>query len=402
MRGRAGFAVAGLLLPLLASACSTSSGGGGNYAGKTIVIGVVLSEQGPGDIYAPSQRRGIDLAREVVNKDGVLGASLDIQVVEDGSDRDTGAKKFQELIEQKKVYGLVGPTLTNTATAAHPVANTAKVPVIAISNTGPGTVGTCAYPCSYVFRDSLGEAAAVPNNVKYAFTSSHPKKAVLMYENDDKSSFDGAVVFDQALKDNAIENLGPKNSNGPAGIQFSKAETRLDTLAAKARDLKPDVIALSTLGDIGGRLVAELRTAGYAGLLLGGNGFNSPAVAKAAGASGKDLQVASAYWLGSDNAANRKFVDAYREKYKEDPDQLAAQAYTAVLLFAEACRSAGLKFTDVAADRDQLRGALERVNVETPLGPFSFNGSHDVFQKVWINALDGKGGFANVSSAFAG
>jgi hypothetical protein len=73
-----------------------------------------------------------------------------------------------------------------------------------------------------------------------------------------------------------------------------------------------------------------------------------------------------------------------------------------VLLFAEAARSANLTFTDTAKDRAALRLALERVRVDTPLGAFSFTGAHDVHQPIWINAMDGKGSFTNVTSVAAG
>jgi hypothetical protein len=69
---------------------------------------------------------------------------------------------------------------------------------------------------------------------------------------------------------------------------------------------------------------------------------------------------------------------------------------------AEAARSAGLGLTDVAKDRAALRSALEAVSLATPLGKFSFTGAHDVQQPIWINAMDGKGGFVNVTSIPAG
>jgi branched-chain amino acid transport system substrate-binding protein len=119
-------------------------------------------------------------------------------------------------------------------------------------------------------------------------------------------------------------------------------------------------------------------------------------------------QAGSGYWLGNADAANQSFVDAYKAKYKDSngnrdlPDEVAAQAYSAVLLFAEAARNANLSFTDVAKDRAALRSALERVSLATPLGQFSFTGAHDAQQPIWINAMNGKGGFTNVTSIPAG
>src|SRR6266704_735534 len=43
-----------------------------------------------------------------------------------------------------------------------------RTPVTAPSNTRNRIVGTCPYSCTYIFRDSLGEAAAIPANLKVA------------------------------------------------------------------------------------------------------------------------------------------------------------------------------------------------------------------------------------------
>ena len=62
---------------------------------------------------------------------------------------------------------------------------------------------------------------------------------------------------------------------------------------------------------------------------------------------------------------------------------------------AEAAEEAGLGLSeqDVASDRKLLKGALERVHEETPLGDFSFTKDHDVVQPIWIVQMDGQGGF---------
>jgi len=39
---------------------------------------------------------------------------------------------------------------------------------------------------------------------------------------------------------------------------------------------------------------------------------------------------------------------------------------------------------------------MESVNIQTPLGPFQFTSDHDVKQTVWINQMDGAGGFTLV------
>ena len=87
---------------------------------------------------------------------------------------------------------------------------------------------------------------------------------------------------------------------------------------------------------------------------------------------------------------------AYKAEYNKDPDQFAAQGYSAIKILADSAGRANLTFTDLAGDRDKLRAAMESVNIQTPLGPFQFTASHDVKQTVWVIQMDGKGGFTLV------
>jgi branched-chain amino acid transport system substrate-binding protein len=60
-----------------------------------------------------------------------------------------------------------------------------------------------------------------------------------------------------------------------------------------------------------------------------------------------------------------------------DPDQFCAQAYTGVLVVAEAVRQSGMK-----GGREDVKAGFAKVKgLPTPLGPFSFlpnrDGSHE-------------------------
>lgn len=365
-----------------------------DYSGKTIQLGAVVSATGAGSLYGAQQKNGLQLAVDTINQaGGVKGARLALDVRDDASQQQQGVDAFKTQLETGKVLGIIGPSLTNTAIKAHPEANSRKTPVIALSSTGRGIVGSCPYPCDYIFRDSLGEAIAIPDDVKDARDRYHPRSAVVFYATDDRSSVDGAGLFQQAFADNGI--------GVPAGglLTFAKADTGFADVVTAALAKKADVWALSTpTGSLPG-LIAQARKQGYSGPLLGGDAFNSYVVAAQVGDAGKGAQSASGYFLGSDSGANRTFVAAYSARFKDDkgkplrPDEVAAQAYAAVLLFAEAAGKARLGFTDLAGDRARLRDALAGVSVDTPMGPLGFTSGHDVRQRVYVVAMNGKGGY---------
>jgi len=390
--------MASLVATFLVAACGSSGGGGGgsssnSYSGKTIQLGAILSITGAGGVYGPQSRDGMMLAVDQINQSGgVKGAQINLTVQDDTSDKPTSAAKAQTLIQQNNVLALLGPTLSNSAVGVHPLAESLKVPIVAVSTTGIHIVPDCNFPatapCQYVFRDSLGEETAIPDNIKSYANDQHPKTGVLLVAQDDKFSSDGGTIVQNTVGQYGINLLKV--------IKFNKGEADLSPYVTQAVQLKPDVIFITSLGNIPAKIMTGARNLAWQGQFLGGNGFNTAVVSAQAGAAGKGARSASAWYIGNTFPSNADFVSAYKTKYSKDPDQFAAQGYTGIKIIADAAKRANLTFTDIAGDRDKLRKALETVNIQTPLGQFQFTSTHDVKQTVWVIAMDGSGGFTLV------
>ena len=397
MRSAARGITIALALALAACGGTTSTGGGTatSYQGKTIQLGAILSLTGAGGVYGPSSKKGADLAVETINNSGgVNGAKIALDTRDDGSDKAQSAQVAQTLIQQGNLLALLGPTLSNSAVAVHPLAESFKIPILAVSTTGIHIVPDCNFPktdpCKYVFRDSLGEETAIPTNIKIYTAKAHPKTGVLMVANDDKFSRDGGTIVTNTVGQYGITLLDT--------IQFSKTTADFATPVTQAVSKKPDVIFITSLGGIPAKIMIEARKQGFTGQFLGGNGFNTAVVSKQAGSAGQGAESGSAWYLDNTFPSNAEFVSAYRAKYSSDPDQFAAQGYAAILILADAAKRANLTFSDVAGDRSKLRDAMETVNIQTPLGPFQFTSTHDVKQTVWVILMDGHGGFNLLAS----
>ncbi len=386
--------ILGLLAALVLMACGTTAGSGGSsYQGKTIKLGALLSITGAGGVYGPQSRDGMVLAVEQINgSGGVNGAQISLEVRDDASDKAQSSQQAQTMIQQDQLMALLGPTLSNSAVGVHPLAESLKTPILAVSTTGIHIVPDCnfptATPCKYVFRDSLGEQTAIPDNIKSYSGDKHPSTGVLLVAQDDKFSSDGGTIVQATV--------GQYNINLLKVIKFSKTEADLSPYVTQAVQLKPDVIFITSLGGIPAKIMIEARKQGWTGQFLGGNGFNTATVSKQAGSAGMGARSASAWYIGNTFASNADFVSAYRQKYGKDPDQFSAQGYAAIKIIADAASRAGLTFSDLPGDRDKLRAAMETVNIDTPLGPFQFTSNHDVKQTVWIIQMDGNGGFSLV------
>ena len=269
----------------------------------------------------------------------------------------------------------LGPTLSNTASAADPLAQQAKVPVLAISNTAPTGITDIG---NYIWRDSLTEAQVIPGAFKKAQEKLNFKTAGVLYGNDDVFTKAGYDVMQKALADLAVKVLGTQT--------FAKPDRDYNAQLTALIGLKPDVLVVSALADNASSIVAQARQRGWTGPILGGNGFNSPAFIKNAGAAAEGVMVGTSWNSLSQDPANQKFLEAMK-KGGVNPDQFSAQAYTGVIILAEAIKQAGGK-----TGREDIVAGLAKVkDLDTPLGKFSFTPGRDAQHEPSVQQVkDGK------------
>jgi branched-chain amino acid transport system substrate-binding protein len=371
------------------AAAATAAGSKQPWADKVITVGAVFSTTGIGASYGPQQTKGAQLAVSQINAaGGIKGADLHLVIDNDDSQPAQSALVMRSLITTQNVLAVLGPTFSNSAAAADPVANSLSTTVLAVSNTGPGIVGSCPYPCSWIYRDSIGDTSTIPANIGYYVKQAHPHAAAVIYPAADPFGVSTGQVAAQAFTADGVDQVSP----------VAVADlTSLSSPVQSALAVHPKVVAITASSTtVAGALIKELRDQGFKGQILGGNAFNSPAVAAAAGSAATGARSGAAWYLGNPSAVNRAFVSAYQKRYGTTPDQFAALAYTGVQLLARAARSAPLKFSSTSDDRLALENALAGVRMNTPLGPFHFTADHDVDQPIWLLAMNGKGGYGLV------
>ena len=365
-------------LSVVISACggtgdTTASGSASLGPLPDVKIGLATSKTGAANFYNPQQTNGAQLAVDQFNATGGFQngrQKIQLIVEDDGSTKDQGITVFKKFIEQDKVAAILGPTLSATAAGAHPVAQAASTPVIAISNTGIGIVGKCDYgPCDWIFRASLGEQSAVPETVKAATSKLGLKKVVIIY-GDGKFELDDLTIFKDAFKANGVT-VAKEIPYRATDVDFAPFVT-----AAKAES--PDAIVASSLAGPAGKILDEIAKQMPGKRVIGGNGLNSSALL--ANQNAGLIIVGTAWSKASTDKTNTDFIAAYKQAYAKDPDQFAAQSYTAMLALIDA-----MKRTSRMTDKAQVKTQLEAVrDLATPLGPFSFTPEHDVKQPTFV------------------
>jgi ABC-type branched-subunit amino acid transport system substrate-binding protein len=117
-------------LALVANHASVSADPG--VSADKIVFGQAAALEGPAAALGQDMRTGILAAFEEANKaGGVGGRKLELISKDDGYEPNKSIEMTKKLLEEDKVFGLIGPVGTPTTSATQPITAEAGVPFIA-------------------------------------------------------------------------------------------------------------------------------------------------------------------------------------------------------------------------------------------------------------------------------
>jgi branched-chain amino acid transport system substrate-binding protein len=332
----------------------------GSAHAAEIKIGAAEALSGPASQYGQSIKNGFQLAADEINAaGGVKGNKIALQFEDEAGKKEQAIDVFKKLIFQDKVLMLFGPTLSNSAQAADPIAQAAKVVVFGTSNTADGITSIG----DHVFRNSVTESDVLPETLRVAIKAASIKKVAVLYGNDDVFTKSGYDAFKKAL-----ENLKVPVTTTET---FAKGDVDFKAQLTKIKASGADAIVLSALIAEGAPIMVQARQLGIDLPVIGGNGMNSVKIFDLAKDKSDNLWVGSPWSLSSQTKENQHFVVAYTQKYKAAPDQFSAQAYDAMNIVATALGK--LKMSgNLEADRKALRDALPAVTHTGATGAFKF------------------------------
>jgi len=338
---------------------------GAAQAADPIKIGVAEALSGGAAQYGISIRNGFQMAADEINAaGGVNGSKIELVIEDEQGKKDEAINAFKKLIFQDKALMLFGPTLSNSAAAADPIAQAAHIVVFGTSNTADGitTIG------DHVFRNSVTEADVLPVTISVAAKVAKVKKVAVMYGNDDVFTKSGYDAFKKALEDQKMPVTTTET--------FAKGDVDFKAQLTKIKATNPDAVVLSALIAEGAPIMVQARQLGLNVPFIGGNGMNSVKIFDLAKGASDGLWVGSPWSIENRTPENNSFIIAYTKKYSAPPDQFAAQAYDAMHIATAALKKVKLS-GDLAKDREAVQAALPAVKWTGATGPFSFRRVND-------------------------
>ena len=328
-------------------------------------IGVAEALSGGAAQYGISIRNGFELAADEINAaGGINGNKITLVVEDEQGKKEEAINAFKKLIFQDKVLMLFGPTLSNSAQAADPIAQAAKIVVFGTSNTADGITSIG----DHVFRNSVTEADVLPATISTAVKHAHIKKVAVLYGNDDVFTKSGYDNFKKALEDLKVPVTTTES--------FAKGDVDFKAQLTKIKATNPDAIVLSALIAEGAPIMVQARQLGMKQPFIGGNGMNSVKIFDLAKGASDDLWVGSPWSIQNRTPLNNSFVVAYTQRFKGAPDQFSAQSYDAMHIAAAALKNVKLS-GDLNKDRAAVREALPAIKWTGATGAFSFRRAND-------------------------
>jgi branched-chain amino acid transport system substrate-binding protein len=336
----------GLLTVVLAGsvflAGCTKPAGDDAATADMIRIGEFASLTGSEAAFGQSSHKGTALAVEELNAaGGVLGKQIELITEDNRSTAGESATIVKKLITRDKVVAILGEVASSRSLEAAPRAQESQIPMISPSSTNPKVTETG----DYIFRVCFIDPFQGGLLAGYAQRKLNAKKVAILSDVSADYSIGLAKFFREAFVAGGGTIVSEQKYTG--GDKDFKAQLT----AIKAA--QPDVIMVPGYYSQVGLIVAQARQLGIKVPLIGGDGWEAPQLMQLAGAEALQNTYYSTHFSPeSTEPLAQKFVAAYKAKYNETPDAMAALGYDSAMVLADAIRRAG------TTDGPKLRDAL--------------------------------------------
>ncbi len=350
-----------------------------------ILFGQAAALAGPSSALGQGMRQGILAAFAEINaKGGVHGRKLELISRDDGYDPDRSVVQTTKLIEQDKVFALIGAVGTPTAAATVPIAQAMNVPFI-----GPfsGAAFLRAANLHNVVNIRASYAAEAEAWVKHLTEDRHVRSIAIFYQ-DDAFGRDGLAGVKAALD--------KRNMELTAEGTFERNTKAVGSAMRTLRRTEPEaVVMVGTYGPCA-EFIKLAHRAGFNPIFVNISFVGANALAKELGPEGNGVIVSQVVPFPWD--ASVKVVADYQAAEKAldpnlRPDFVSLEGYLSGRLVATVLEMAGPAPT--RAEMLRLIDDVGRFDISGDIMTFGAK-TQDVPPKVFLTVIQPDGTFKAV------
>jgi branched-chain amino acid transport system substrate-binding protein len=298
-----------------------------------ILIGTIQDLSGPLSGYGKQAKAGMEMAIAEINETGgIHGRKIKLLVEDSGYDPKKAVLAAQKLVNQDKIFMMLGHIGTAQNEAAMPVQFEKD-----IINFFPLTAARSMYEPFHRLKFSTLPTyyeqihSALPKLVR----QKNVTKVCAIYQDDDfglevlQGAEDGLKTRQMALADKA---------------SFKRGATDFSSQVAKMQASGCEMVVLGTIIRETVGTIATARKMGYSPVFLGSSAAYTDLIPKLGGKGMEGLyatMTAQIPYADDPNPRVRRWVSTYKTQFNEDPSTISVFGYTTINVFASAMRDAG-------------------------------------------------------------
>jgi branched-chain amino acid transport system substrate-binding protein len=355
---------------MLTFACSLPAAAEDGVTPDAIMFGQAAVLEGPASALGIGMRAGIGAAFDEANKKGgVHGRQLKLISVDDGYEPDKSIAATKKLIEEDKVFALVGPVGTPTSAAAQPIATAAKVPFIG-AFTGAGFLRNPKLENVINVRASYD--AETEAWVRHLTDDLKIKKIAIFYQ-DDAFGRAGLSGFKKAMDKRGMEIA--------AEGTFERNTVAVKSALLTLKRAEPEAVVMVGPYKPCAEFIKLARKLGFDPVFVNISFVGASALAKELGPDGKGVVVTQVVPFPWDTSL--KVVADYQAAIKGAPDFVSLEGYLVGRLAIAALEKIGREPTRdglIKAIKDT--GTFDIGGLAMTFGPSKNQGLDQVFLTV--------------------
>jgi branched-chain amino acid transport system substrate-binding protein len=343
-------------------------------ASEPIVIGVPLPLSGKQMVDGNMMKDSFEMARNIINEnDGIKGRRLHLVYADDQGKESIAEKIIKDLVNNAKAVMLVGGHTSAPTYAMAKIANKLDVPFL-VCTASADRITQKRWKNIYRLNPPVSEYTKGLED--FWMKNFKPKSMSIIHENS-MFGINGATHMMGFCLENGI---AMRSTVGYDRERTDPAYFR-SILALQVED-PPDVIYMVSRLDDGAALVKAIREVKLETLLCGGaGGFTSQEFIKRAGKAANQLLTATLWSHQLPYQGANEYYDRFLKVYSYPPDYHGAEAYSALLVVADA-----LKRTESFSPKS-IRAALNKTFMMTPFGPVKFYTYEDFERQNTVRTL---------------
>jgi len=321
---------------------------GGNTANQTYKVGFIGALSGDNAQLGINERNGAQIAVDEANASGKYKFKVTLVPADSEGDPAKAPSAAQALISDSTIVATIGPAFSGESEAVNPTFCSASPPMpIVTASASKGTLQTHGWKCWH---------RIVPNdNVEGAqgaewLARTGAKKVFVL---NDLSAYGQGVAntMSQTLKSKGVAVI----QKGVDGTTTKNYNPIAQTIAASGAD----AIFYGGYDAQAALLAKSLKSAGFKGRTVTGNGGKSSVFTKNAGAAGNGWYFTCGCQDATTAPSAKAFTDAYQKKFSTPPSTYSPEAYDAANLIMDAISKAS---ANGAATRTSVLDALNKAD----------------------------------------